>query len=62
MKIESYKQGTPCWVCLGTPDTDSGKQFYSTLFGWDYVEAEMMPGMPDSQPCSTPRSVTNWRG
>ena len=48
MKIESYKQGTPCWVCLGTPDTECGKQFYSTLFGWEYQEAEMFPGVPDS--------------
>ena len=48
MKIESYKQGTPCWICLGTPDVNSGKEFYSTLFGWKYQEAEMFPGVPDS--------------
>ena len=48
MKIESYQQGTPCWICLGTPDTEGGKRFYSMLFGWEYEEAEMFPGMPDS--------------
>ena len=47
MKIESYKQGTPCWICLGTPDTDASRQFYSKLFGWEYADAEMFPGMPD---------------
>ena len=54
MKIESYKQGTPCWICLGTPDVDSGKQFYSTLFGWEYEDAEMFPvhaGQPRRVQC-----------
>ena len=48
MKIESYKQGTPCWICLGTPEVEAAKQFYSTLFGWEYEDAEMIPGMPGS--------------
>ena len=47
MKIEKYAQGTPCWICLGTPDTDGGKQFCSMLFGWEFAEAEMFPGTPD---------------
>ena len=47
MKIDKYAQGTPCWVCLGTPDTDAGKFFYAELFGGEYDDAEMFPGMPD---------------
>ena len=48
MKIESYSHGSPCWVCLGTTDTDDARRFYAELFGWEYAEAEMFPGMADS--------------
>ena len=48
MKIESYKQGTPCWICLGTSDVEGGKRFYTALFGWHYEQTEMFPGMPNS--------------
>ncbi|MCW2782201.1 MAG: hypothetical protein JWR35_2650 [Marmoricola sp.] len=37
-KFESYKQGTPCWVELTTPDQQAGKTFYGQLFGWDVVD------------------------
>ena len=41
MKIESYKQGTPCWVDLSTTDVNGAKAFYSVLFGWDYRDVPM---------------------
>jgi uncharacterized protein len=28
--------GTPTWVDLMTPDVDAARQFYHTVFGWDY--------------------------
>ncbi len=32
----SYTPGTFCWADLVSPDTDAAKQFYASLFGWDY--------------------------
>jgi len=34
MNITSYKQGTPCWVDLGTPDPAATSAFFGGLFGW----------------------------
>ena len=48
MKIESYKQGSPCWIELGTPSQESSKKFYVALFGWNYFDVEMEPGVPSS--------------
>ncbi|MET9885718.1 VOC family protein [Streptomyces sp. NPDC006430] len=36
MLTTDYKEGSPNWVDLGTPDTDGAAGFYATLFGWDY--------------------------
>ena len=36
-----YKPGTFCWVELGTSDNEAAKQFYSQLFGLDYVDHPM---------------------
>jgi len=36
-----YKPGTFCWVELGTTDNEAAKQFYTQLFGWDYVDNPM---------------------
>lgn len=44
MKIESYKQGNPCWTDLSTTDQDGAKTFYSKLFGWDYQDIPMGEG------------------
>ena len=41
MKVESYAQGTPCWVELGTSDQEAAKAFYSELFGWSYLDHPM---------------------
>jgi predicted enzyme related to lactoylglutathione lyase len=40
-----YKPGTFCWVELGTSDGAAAKTFYTTLFGWDYDDKPMGPGM-----------------
>ena len=46
MKIESYKQGTPCWVDLSTRIGDLGvvKDFYTRLFGWEYRDNLVVTG------------------
>lgn len=36
-----YKPGTFCWVELGTTDQEAAKNFYTQLFGWDYVDNPM---------------------
>ncbi len=41
MKIESYAQGTPCWVDLSTTDQEAAKSFYAELFGWTYDDNPM---------------------
>lgn len=33
---DSYAQGTPSWVDLATTDHAAAKEFYASLFGWDY--------------------------
>src|ERR1043165_7175604 len=40
-----YKPGMFCWVELGTSDSDSAKNFYSQLFGWEYQDNPMGPDM-----------------
>ncbi len=41
MKIESYKQGSPCWTDLSTTDQEGAKEFYSKIFGWEYQDIPM---------------------
>ena len=36
-----YKPGTFCWVELGTSDSEAAKNFYTELFGWDFVDNPM---------------------
>lgn len=36
MLTTEYKDGSPNWVDLGTPDTAGAAGFYAGLFGWDY--------------------------
>ncbi|MEW2418739.1 VOC family protein [Streptomyces sp. NPDC046866] len=36
MLTTDYKDGSPNWVDLATPDPDGAAAFYSGLFGWDY--------------------------
>src|SRR5215203_3515336 len=44
-ELPDYKPGTFCWVELGTSDGEAAKKFYTQLFGWDYVDHPMGPGM-----------------
>lgn len=39
----NYKPGTFCWVELGTSDSAAAKNFYTQLFGWEYVDFQMGP-------------------
>lgn len=32
--VQTYEQGTPCWVDLGSTDLDASAAFYGALFGW----------------------------
>ncbi len=34
----SYAPGTPSWVDLATTDMDAARDFYGSLFGWDFDE------------------------
>jgi predicted enzyme related to lactoylglutathione lyase len=36
---ESYVPGTFCWADLGTTDADAAKAFYTSVFGWEAVDA-----------------------
>lgn len=40
-----YKPGTFCWVELGTTDGEAAKKFYTELFGWDFTDSPIGPGM-----------------
>jgi predicted enzyme related to lactoylglutathione lyase len=40
-----YKPGTFCWVELGTTDGEAAKKFYTQLFGWDFTDNPIGPGM-----------------
>ena len=48
MKIETYKQGVPCWIELGSPDQPASKLFYADLFGRNYFDVEIEPSNPDA--------------
>jgi predicted enzyme related to lactoylglutathione lyase len=37
-EMTGYSEGVPCWTDLGTPDVGRAKEFYSALFGWDYID------------------------
>jgi len=40
-EMPELKPGTFCWIELGTSDGDAAKNFYTQLFGWDYVDNPM---------------------
>ncbi|MEV7607582.1 VOC family protein [Paenarthrobacter sp. NPDC089322] len=44
-EVESYKQGTPCWVDLSSTDIDVSKRFYGDLFGWELDAMDAGNGM-----------------
>ncbi len=41
----AYKPGTFVWVELATIDSEAAKKFYTELFGWDFTDNPMGPGM-----------------
>ncbi|MEP6755881.1 MAG: VOC family protein [Chthonomonadales bacterium] len=43
MEITKHNPGTFCWVELTTSDAAGAKDFYSKLFGWDYLDNPMGP-------------------
>jgi len=40
-----YAPGTFCWVEVGTSDGEAAKKFYTELFGWDFTDNPIGPGM-----------------
>ncbi len=38
MEIDSYQNGVPSWIDLGTADMAKERTFYSDLFGWEIQE------------------------
>ena len=38
MEFESYDNGVPSWVDMGSPDLGAAKEFYGGLFGWNCPE------------------------
>ena len=42
----AYEPGTPSWTDLMTPDPAAAKAFYTSLFGWEYVDEDT--GVPDN--------------
>ena len=39
--VNEYQHGIPCWVDLATTDLAGAREFYSGLFGWDFVDEQM---------------------
>ncbi|MEO3941642.1 VOC family protein [Paenarthrobacter nicotinovorans] len=44
-EVDSYTQGTPCWVDLSSTDIDVSTRFYSDLFGWELDAMDAGNGM-----------------
>ncbi|MET0859641.1 MAG: VOC family protein [Microbacterium sp.] len=34
-----YPHGVPCWIDVEQSDARAGREFYSALFGWDFIDA-----------------------
>ena len=43
--VTTHAPGTFCWPELATSDVTGAKKFYTTLFGWQFNDNEMGPGM-----------------
>ncbi len=42
--LDTIPPGSFCWIELATVDQEAAKQFYTSLFGWSYVDSAMGPG------------------
>ncbi|MEM9192378.1 MAG: VOC family protein [Myxococcota bacterium] len=43
-RVDTYSEGTFCWVDLSTPDYDGAVEFYQKLFGWSHQEGPSADG------------------
>ncbi|WP_285727697.1 VOC family protein [Psychromicrobium xiongbiense] len=43
--VDTYREGTPCWVDLSSTDAEAAKAFYSGLLGWSFTDMPMGDGM-----------------
>jgi uncharacterized protein len=41
--IDNIPPGSFCWIELATVDQNAAKQFYTSLFGWSFVDGPMGP-------------------
>jgi predicted enzyme related to lactoylglutathione lyase len=41
---ETYPAGVPCWVETLQPDPQAARDFYGSLFGWEFAGPGAMPG------------------
>lgn len=39
--VTTHAPGTFCWPELSTPDPNAAKQFYTSLFGWQFKDSDM---------------------
>ena len=37
-EFSGYDEGVPCWIDLMTPDIARAAEFYTALFGWEYID------------------------
>ncbi len=42
--VDSHPPGSFCWIELGTTDQNAAKAFYTSLFGWSFMDFPMGPG------------------
>jgi uncharacterized protein len=41
--IDNLPPGSFCWIELATVDQNAAKEFYTSLFGWSFVDSPMSP-------------------
>jgi len=46
-EVTSHEQGTFSWAELATSDPKAGKTFYTSLFGWSFLDTPIGPGPED---------------
>ena len=54
---ERYEHGVFCWVDLMTADPVAAKQFYTALFGWEFVDVPVDNGSTYSMALKNQRNV-----
>lgn len=46
---DDYPHGVPCWVEALVPDPAGAREFYSSIFAWEFEGPGKMPGEPSSE-------------